>query len=122
MKLIHVLFPPLDVLPPWPKKKRSYDSTWKFQVEWVTKLPWAKFQVDYDGCVHIVKCKVFFEIEQKDKFIALKWDSFLKNDSCRKASKTLRGVKKGEWYMVKDCKHAKNETTYACKGKELVLQ
>ncbi len=24
--------------------------------------------------------------------------------------------------MAKDCKHVKNETTYACKGKELMLQ
>jgi hypothetical protein len=40
----------------------------------------------------------------------------------RKAKKTLRGVKKGEWYMAKDCKHAKNESGYACKGRELMLQ
>jgi hypothetical protein len=38
------------------------------------------------------------------------------------AKKTLRRVKKGEWYMAKDCKHVKNGTTYACKGRESVLQ
>jgi hypothetical protein len=33
----------------------------------------------------------------------------------------LKAVKKGEWYMAKDCKHAKNEIAYACKGREFIL-
>jgi hypothetical protein len=33
----------------------------------------------------------------------------------KKAKKTLRGVKKVEWYMAKDYKHVKNETNYVCK-------
>jgi hypothetical protein len=39
-----------------------------------------------------------------------------------KAKKTLRKVIKGECYMAKICKHVKNETTYACKGRELMFQ
>jgi hypothetical protein len=34
----------------------------------------------------------------------------------------MKGVKKIEWYISKDCKHSKNEATYASKGKEFVLQ
>jgi hypothetical protein len=29
----------------------------------------------------------------------------------------IRGLKKGESFMAKDCKHAKNETIFSCKGK-----
>jgi hypothetical protein len=39
-----------------------------------------------------------------------------------KAKKTLKEVKKGEWYMAKDYKHPKNEIVYAFKGRELMLQ
>jgi hypothetical protein len=42
------------------KKKQSYDLRRKFQVEWGTKLPWAKFQVGYDGYGKYVKCKIYF--------------------------------------------------------------
>jgi hypothetical protein len=44
--------------------------------------------------------------------------SSLKNASCRNVEKTLRGVKKGEWYMAKDYKHTRNENNYACKGRD----
>jgi hypothetical protein len=29
-------------------------------------------------------------------------------------------VKKRDWYISKDYKHAKNEVVYACEGKELM--
>ncbi len=66
--------------------------------------------------------KICFEVEQKDKLLASKWDSVQKHVDHKKTKKALKGVKNGEWYMAKDCKHVKNETTYACKGKELMLQ
>ncbi len=31
-------------------------------------------------------------------------------------------MKKGEWYTNNDSKHNKNLVTYACKGRESVLQ
>ncbi len=34
----------------------------------------------------------------------------------------LKGVKKGPDTWLKDCKHAKNEIVYACKGRESILQ
>ncbi len=34
----------------------------------------------------------------------------------------MKQVKKGEWYVNKDCKHKKNEIVYASKGKEFILQ
>ncbi len=34
----------------------------------------------------------------------------------------MKGVKKIECYVSKDCKHNKNKATYAFKGKESILQ
>jgi hypothetical protein len=34
----------------------------------------------------------------------------------------MKGKKKGEWYTSNDCKHNKNVATYACKGREFILQ
>ncbi len=62
------------------------------------------------------------EVEHKDKLLAPKWDSLQKHVSKRKLDKPMKGVEKIEWYISKDCKHNKNETTYASKGKEFVLQ
>jgi hypothetical protein len=58
-----ILFPPLDMLALKTKNKRSYDLTWKFQVEWVAKLPWVELQVGSNGCVHTMKCKMCSEVE-----------------------------------------------------------
>jgi hypothetical protein len=54
----HILFPPLDVLAPKTKKKWSYDSTQKFQVERVVKKFWVELQVGFNGCLHTVKCTI----------------------------------------------------------------
>jgi hypothetical protein len=33
----------------------------------------------------------------------------------------MRGMKKGEWYTNNDCKHSKNQTAYAFKGKVFIM-
>ncbi len=33
--------------------KKSYDNTWKFQIEWVAKLPWVEGLVAKGGFIHI---------------------------------------------------------------------
>jgi hypothetical protein len=39
-----------------------------------TKLPWVELQMGFNGCVHIMKCKFFLEVEHKNKLLAPKWD------------------------------------------------
>ncbi len=52
----------------WKEAKKSYDIIWKFQIEWTTKLPWAKGLVaKMVKFIHIVKCKVCFFIENKEE-------------------------------------------------------
>jgi hypothetical protein len=75
-----------------------------------------------DGCVHLVKCRVCLEVEHKDKLLTPKWDSLHKHADWKKDEKNMKGKKKGEWYINNDCKHNKNVATYACKGREFVLQ
>ncbi len=72
--------------------------------------------------MHIVKYKICSNIEHKDKLLAPKWDSPQKHVNKRKDKNPMKWVKKGEWYVSKDCKHRKNEVVYASKGKEFILQ
>jgi hypothetical protein len=62
-------------------------------------------------------CNIHSKVEQKYNHLAFKWDSFQKHVGCKKTKKVLKGVKKRDWYISKDYKHAKNEVVYACKGK-----
>ncbi len=65
--------------------------------------------------MHIVKYIYFLEIEHKDKILAPKWDSSQKNVVWRKAERPMKWVKKGEWYIINDCKHRKNQAAYVSK-------
>ncbi len=69
------------------------------------------------GFLHIVRCKICSKIEHKDKFLAPKWDSLQKHVDQKIADKPMKRVKKGEWYPNNDCKHSRNQATYASKGK-----
>jgi hypothetical protein len=61
-----------------------------------------------NGCLHIVKCKIYNQVEGKDKLLAPKWDSFYKHVDRMKAHKDMGFVKKGGWYYNKGYKHGKN--------------
>jgi hypothetical protein len=89
-------------------KKRNYDSTRKFQELWIAKLLWAKMCLGSNGCLHIVKCKIYSQVEGKDKLLAPKWDSLCKHVYHMKAHRDMGFVKKGDWYYNKGCKHGKN--------------
>jgi len=58
--------------------------------EWVAKLAWAELQVGFNGCVHVVKCKMYFEVEYKSNLLAPKWDFPQKHASHRKVERALR--------------------------------
>jgi heme-degrading monooxygenase HmoA len=77
--------------------------------------------VGFDGFVHTVKCKICSKVETKDKILATKWDSLHKHVDWRKIDIPIQGVKKKEWYTSNACKHSKNQTTYASKGREFVF-
>lgn len=46
--------------------------------------------------------------------MALKWDILCKHESCKHAAKDLatRGIKKGDVYIVKTCRHQINLTIF----------
>jgi hypothetical protein len=54
------------------KFKNSYDATCKFQIEWGSKLPWAKGIVLEGGFIHTLRCRVGLLIEGKDNIIGYK--------------------------------------------------
>jgi hypothetical protein len=63
----------------WGKIKKSYDNTWKFQIEWATRLPWVEGFV-LDGLfIRNVRCKVCSSVENNEKFIGCKWYTLTKH-------------------------------------------
>jgi hypothetical protein len=54
------------------------DSTQKFQIEWAVKVPWEEGVVSKDGMRNLVKCKVYFLIEKKEKMMGCKRDTLSK--------------------------------------------
>jgi hypothetical protein len=77
----------LDLLPfPPPRKlNKSYDHTWKFQLEWDVKLPWVEGVFATNGVFLNVKCKVCSTIDKKPYLLAPKWDTLMKHEGKRKA-------------------------------------
>jgi hypothetical protein len=64
----------LDLLhfPPLHKLKKSYDRTWKFQLEWAAKLPWVEGVLATNGVFCNVRCKVCSTIDKKPYLLAPK--------------------------------------------------
>jgi hypothetical protein len=57
----------------------SYDSTWKFQIEWVTRSPWVEGFVSNGLFIRNVGCKVCSLIENNEKNIGCQWDTLTKH-------------------------------------------
>jgi hypothetical protein len=73
----------------------------------------GKFYLASNGSLHTIKCRICNEVEGKDKLL-VKWDSFCKNASRRKAKRNIgTNVKKGDLYHSKDCMHANNHGSVA---------
>jgi hypothetical protein len=53
-------------------QKNNYDVFRKFQDFWATKLLWAKFCLGSNGSLHTIKCRIYSEVEKKDKIIFVK--------------------------------------------------
>jgi hypothetical protein len=61
-----------------------------------TKLPWVELFTREDGSLHIVKCRVYIEVEKKDKLFAHKWDFLYKYAHYKKANRIMgSNVKNG---------------------------
>ncbi len=72
-----------------------------------------KTTIGLNDNLHIVKCRIYNEVERKDEIFDAKWDSFCKHVGQRKAEKNIgTNVKKGDWYFSKYCKHAKNHKLF----------
>jgi hypothetical protein len=98
---------PAFYTPPIGKRRRNYDRTRKFQLEWQAKLPWAKGILTEDGRLHMVKCRPCSAVEGVPKLLAPKFDTLLKHEGRRRVvrNQPLKNVKKGDVFVAKDCKH-----------------
>jgi hypothetical protein len=81
----------------------------------VTKLPWAKSILAFDGKIVQVWCKVFIPIEVKEKFLVPKLDSCWKHANPCKVCLVKPKVKVGKHYFLKTNAHVANEKLYVAK-------
>jgi len=105
------------------EKKKSYDSSKKFQAKWGTKLTWIEGLIPKSGFIHNVKCKVYSLIENKGKIVGCKWDILTKHVGHRIVVWDLLrfGLKKGGTYIAKDCAHLKNMKLCVQRGPNSIL-
>lgn len=74
---------------------------------------WVELSLGSNGNLHTIKCKIYNEVEGKDKIFVTKWDSLCKHASWKKTQRNIgTNVKKGDWYHTKYCKHAKNHKLF----------
>jgi hypothetical protein len=64
-------------------RKKSYDSTKKFQAKWANNLPWAKGLMNERGFIQSVKSIVCSSVKCNDKIVGCKWDTLTKHASCK---------------------------------------
>jgi hypothetical protein len=108
---------------PKKKRKKSYESSRKFQDTWAARLPWAELYRGSDGLYESVKCLVCSTITDKPKILGPKWDTLIKHGGKRKAIKNMAGrIKKGQWYIARNCKHLRFEQLYAARSVVTVAQ
>ena len=105
------------------RPKRSYKATRKFHETWAAQLTWAELFRGSDGLFESVKCVVCLQVTGKPKILGPKWDTLSKHSGKRKATKNLpEGIKKGQWYIAKNCKHLRFERIYAARNTVTVAQ
>ena len=103
--------------------KKNYDATRKFQDSWAARLPWAELIRGTDGLFEYVKCVVCSQITGKPKILCPKWDTLAKHGGKRKATRNMaNGIKKGQHYIAKNCKHLRYERLYAARDTVTVAQ
>jgi hypothetical protein len=74
-----------------------------------------------NGNLHTIKCRIFSEVEGKNKVLFAKWDYLVKHVGCRKVAKDIgTHVKKGDWYYIKLGRHAKNQKLFTSHGRESI--
>jgi hypothetical protein len=64
------------------KKKKKYEQNRHFQNAWAMKLPWAKFVFGSKGKVVQIWCKVYTQIEHKQKLLVPNLDCLWKHVGC----------------------------------------
>jgi hypothetical protein len=74
-----------------PKKKRPKKSEWEinivFQYQWATRFPWFEPICEPNRKMKMVRCKICFNIEGREKLLVPKLDSLIKHFGLKKCSK-----------------------------------
>jgi hypothetical protein len=109
---------------PGKKSKPNYDRARRFQLEWQARLPWAEGVLSEDGKLHMVKCRTYTTVDGREKLLAPKLDTLLKYEGRRRAAENMsaKGLKKGEVYVLKSCRHQHNSAIFAARKPNSILK
>ena len=59
---------------------KIHKLTWKFQLEWVCKLPWAEGILKDNGKLHMVRCNMCSTMDRKERVRQPKWGTLKKHE------------------------------------------
>jgi hypothetical protein len=104
------------------KRKESYEVSRHFQDSWAVKLPWTEAVMGTDGRITQVQCKIYSNIEGREKLLVPKIDSLYKPDGRRKVLVDMGKVRRGEHYYLGTNQHVKNEHIFFAKGGQTIIQ
>jgi hypothetical protein len=109
---------------PGKKSKLNYDRAQRFQLEWQARLPWAEGVLSEDGKLHMVRCRTCTMVDGREKLLATKLDTLLKHEGCRRATENMsaKGLKKGEVYVLKSCRHQQYSAIFAARKPNSILK
>jgi hypothetical protein len=99
-----------------PKKKKPKKAKWEiniiYQDRWGIRFVWSELVCIADGKMRMVQCKIYSQIEGREKLLVLKLDSLIKHSSFRKCLVTRPRIIIGEIFLSPSNIHVKNGKVY----------
>ncbi len=107
------------------KRKRPKRSEWEinkvFQNWWATRFPWFEPICGPNRKMKMIKCKICFNIEGKEKLIVPKLNSLIKHFGLKKCSKAKPWIILGQSFLCPFNVHVKNDKLHASRGSDIVV-
>ncbi len=84
--------------------------------QWATRFCWFKPICEEDGKMHMVKCRVCFKVEWRDKLLVPKLDYFIKHSRMQKCTIVKPKVVIGQYSIFPTNSHVKNEKLFVARA------
>ncbi len=89
--------------------------------QWVARFSWFELVCGEDGKMHMVKCRVCFKVQRRDKLLVPKLDSLIKHSRMRKCTIAKLGVARGQYFICPTNSHVKNDKLFTTRGLDTIV-